>query len=218
MGGEPSSNTVVGLASGLCYSLLLLALKLITSRFIDLLLLECLVKLQGQALILGLGLLELGLHVVDNLAERELGEVRLLRWLQVQVLYVSVVDVAVNLLEDSRDGVLLGNVSSIAVLASIVLHELHSGLHASQVGRHINQVLILLQALGLQISLVNVEVQHNLEEGLQRGSGAVNALESVETQWRDAISIECFELLSDLIQFRLNELQSFLEQVKGCGD
>lgn len=63
--------------------------------------------------------------------------------------YVSVVNEAVHLLEHRSDCILFCNMSSISILATIILHELHAGLHASEVCRELNDILVLLQALRL---------------------------------------------------------------------
>ena len=127
------------------------------------------------------------------------------------MLDVSIVDEAVDLLEHGRDCVLLRNMGSIAVLTAVVGHELHTSLHASEVCCELDDILVLLQALGLQIPLVDVEVQDDLEEGLERCLGAVNTLESVEAQRRDAVDVEGLKLLGDLVQLELEELESFLQ-------
>lgn len=113
---------------------------------------------------------------------------------------ISLVNEPFDLLDYGLDGILFGNMSSVAVLSAIIRHELDSCFHTPKIGCHINQVFVLLQTLSFKISFIDVEIQYDLEECLQGCSGTVNAFECVETQWRNAICIERFKFLGDLIQ------------------
>ena len=92
------------------------------------------------------------------------------------MLHVSIVYVAIDLLHDLGDGCLLGYVSCVSVLASVLDHVLDSSLSSLYTCGQLDDVLILLDALVLEVSLVHVEIEDHLEEDLKSSSGTIETV------------------------------------------
>ena len=180
---------------------LLLVLQLIEPLLVNFFLLESLIKLQRHVLILHLLVLQVLFQIVDYLAQRQLCEIGLLGWIEVQVRHISLVNEAIDLLQNSRDGCLLGHMGCIAILATTLDHVLHPCFRATEVGLELDHILILFKAFLLKISFVDVQVEDDLEESLERCFGTLDAVKGIETHWLNAVYIKAFNLLCDLIDF-----------------
>jgi len=101
------------------------------------------------------------------------------------VLHIPVVDETVNLLNSLVDRRLFSHLGGIPVIAAILDHVLNSSFSTEEVGLQVDHILILLDALLLEISFVNIQVQHNSEECLESSLRTFDAVQGIEVHWCD---------------------------------
>jgi len=109
------------------------------------------------------------------------------------VFNISVIDEAIHLAHDGINSLLFGNLCSISILISVENHVLDSCFLSVSLSCQSNDLLILFDALCFDITFVNIQIQNDLEESFQSGSGTINAIEGIETHWLNTINIECFD-------------------------